>query len=333
MRSLRLIPLAILTILMAHACTQQPSIPTAEILTQTMEAAASLIAGMQSTPASTAQVGLNVVTPAPTLTPENTATPVIDHFSSPGEPKARTSALGDRSSAPFAEQKRTIGDDFNANLYERPFSAEEMVYLDYLDIAPGADLSFSPPWIYVSIYLVGAPPKDAKAMYAVELDLNLDARGDWLITASAPHSTEWTTSGVRVYVDSNGDVGGKKPMQAESPPQTGDGYDTQIFDQGVGPDPDAAWVRLSPNEPVAIQFAFKHTFIGTDYTLIWGVWADGGLNNPEWFDYNDHFTYDEAGSPVASDPHYPLQAIASIDNTCRWIQGIVPRPGMPGMCK
>ncbi|MBM2843457.1 MAG: hypothetical protein HW404_1294, partial [Anaerolineales bacterium] len=31
------------------------------------------------------------------------------------------------------------------------------------------------------------------------------------------------------------------------PAGTGNGYESLVFDQGIGPDPDAAWIRLSPS--------------------------------------------------------------------------------------
>lgn len=330
--------LAVATILFSLTtirCTSSgvlPTEPSLKLVTQTMKAAASLIAVIHQTPPTETFPTPRVITPEPSATPEDTPPPVIIHFTQPGEPPLHTSSLSDLSSAILADQKRTIGDHFDLNLYERPLSPRNMIYKDFLDIAPGAELSLAPPWVYVTIFLVGAPPQYAKATYAVELDLNLDARGDWLITASSPASTEWTTDGVRAYFDTNRNVGGKTPMIADPLPQTGDGYDALIFDQGRGPDPDAAWVRISPSKASAIQIAFKHTLIGQDQTLIWGVWADGGVNRPQWFDYNDHFTVSEAGLPIPSSRYYPLQRLALIDNTCRWVQGIVPRVGMPGLC-
>ena len=62
-----------------------------------------------------------------------------------------------------------------------------------------------------------------------------------------------------LYQDANGDVGGKKPVVSEAPPQSGDGYETLVFDQGQGSDPDAAWARVDPNDPSSVQIAFKRT--------------------------------------------------------------------------
>jgi len=38
--------------------------------------------------------------------------------------------------------------------------------------------------------------------YGVELDLDVDGRGDWLVLASKPTST-WSTLGVRVWQDTD----------------------------------------------------------------------------------------------------------------------------------
>jgi hypothetical protein len=229
----------------------------------------------------------------------------------------------------LAGERRTIGDHFDFNLYERPLTTEDMDYQPYLDITPRAELSLAPPWVYITIYLQGRPAKEADVTYAVELDLNVDGRGDWLITAKNPFTEEWTASSVEAFLDSNGNVGGLTPSRSDSQP--GDGFDALILGRGVGTDPEGAWVRLAPVGQ-AVQIAFKHGLIGNDRTFLWSVWADGGPQRPEWLDYNDHFSLAEAGSPNVSSPNYPLKALASVDNTCRWVQGIVPRIGMPGLC-
>ncbi|MEJ2563055.1 MAG: hypothetical protein P8Z42_10220 [Anaerolineales bacterium] len=224
------------------ACTSARRAQTTlapDAATETMQAAATLSAKGERTPAPHDSSLLEVVTPQATFTPTSTPTIDIVHIDFPSQPGAYTSKLSDRSTAPLAEKQRSIGDSFDRNIFERPFDAQNMEYQPWIDIAPGAELSLDPPWVYVSIYLEGAPPSDAQAVYAVELDLNVDGRGDWLITASTPLSEEWSTKGVRAYIDSNGDVGGETPAQAEDPPYQGDGYETLLFDEGSGIDPDA----------------------------------------------------------------------------------------------
>ncbi len=269
--------------------------------------------------------------PAPveaTLTPAG-ATPA--HLTSPGEPGSTLNWITDRSSLALADQRRAIADNFSTNLLERPFTSEGMDYQAYLDITR-VELSMNAPWIYITIFLEGAPPPDSQATYGVEIDLDLDGRGDWLITGLVPPSSDWTTDGVRAYRDANNDVGGVTPALSDAPDPNRDGYEDLVFDQGYGPDPDAAWIRRNPTNPNLVQLAFKHSLIGSDFEFLWGGWADEGVREVAWFDYHDHFTSAEAGSPLNNSSQYPLKALALVDNTCRWGFGFEPTGTEPGVC-
>jgi hypothetical protein len=301
-------------------------------VTETMQAAATLIAKGGRTPSSLTSSPLEIITPASTLTPTSTPTIDIVHIDFPGQPGANTSSLSDRSTAPLAEEQRAIGDDFERNILERPFDAENMEYLAYIDIAPGAELRLDPPWVYISIFLEGAPPEDSQATYAVELDLNVDGRGDWLLITSAPLSDTWSNKGVQAYLDADGDVGGETPTHAETPPYEGNGYETLLFNEGSGIDPDAVFSRILLEPNTTVQFALNHSIIANDRTFMWGVWAFEGDIHPEWFEYNDMITHKEAGSPILGNSNYPLKELAGVDSTCRWIQGIVPRKNIPSTC-
>ncbi len=325
----------IITATLTGACTsaRKPQTTLApDAATGTMQAAATLSAKGKRTPAPPDSGSLKIVTPQATYTPTSTPTIDIVHIDFPSQPGAYTSKLSDRSTAPLAEKQRSIGDSFDRNIFERPFDGQNMEYQPYIDIAPGAELSLDPPWVYISIFLEGTPPSDAHVVYAVELDLNVDGRGDWLITASTPLNDEWSTKGVRAYLDSNGDVGGENPTQAEDPPYQGDGYETLLFDEGSGIDPDAVFARILSEPVTTVQFAINHSIIANDRTFMWGVWAFGGDVHPEWFEYNDTLTLEQAGSPISPNRYYPLKDLSSVDSTCRWIQGIVPRKGMPSTC-
>lgn len=327
--------LLIFILVFAAACLSEVDPSAAEVrkyAAETMHAAETRLALSPDALSTPSPRQPAIITPQATLTLEPTLTPTILHWFKPEDPPPYTSSMSDRSSTLLAEQRRTIGDHFYYNLYERPFTADDMTYVAYLDISPGAELSLASRWVYVSIFLVERPPANAEAYYAVELDLNVDGRGDWLIIAASPPSTAWTTDGVRAYLDTNGDVGSETPFLVDPPQEAGDGFDTLIFDQGVGSNPDSAWVRISPNKEPAVQIAFLHDLIGQDKTFIWGAWAEGEVANPAWFDYNDHFTIAQAGSPDINSRHYPLKALSLVDNTCHWVQGIVPRRGMPGVC-
>jgi hypothetical protein len=266
---------------------------------------------------------------APTEVPVS-PTPTVVHVMFPAGPGSVNSFMTDRSSAALASERRAIADNFDMLQVERPFTANVMDYEGYLDITRG-ELSLGTPWIYVTISLEGTPPADSTAVYGVEVDIDIDGRGDYLIVGVAPASTEWTTNGVRILRDTNNDVGGAHPIKADAP-SSGNGYDELVFDQGQGTDPDAAWIRLDPSSSSKVQLAFKAAAIGSPDDWTWGVWADEGVNKPEWFDYNDHFTAAEAGSPTSGSSYYPVKAVAAVDNSCRWAVGFTPGGDEPGIC-
>lgn len=277
--------------------------------------------------------------PAPTATPQiidtvsptNTPEPTVEHLTQPGEPTHIRTWISDLSSAAYAPEHRAIGDNLNVNLLERPFTANEMTYQPYLDLIK-TEVGEGGEWIYIVLSLEGELPQESEAFYAVEIDLDRDGRGDWLIGATSPASAEWTTDGVEVWHDSNNDVGGLTPIVAEAPLSGIDGYDQLIFEAGHGDDPDAAWVRRDPTSAKRVQLAFKHSLIDSASTFLWGGWSDEGVREPGWFDYNDHFTLAEAGSPLINNDHYPLAALFSVDNTCRWSYGFEPDTAYPGLC-
>lgn len=271
-------------------------------------------------------------TPPPLPATESpTLTATIAHQSRPGEPAFRTSWMVDSNSAVNAQARRvTRGEYYQINWLERPFNAETLsVYYADLDIVQ-ASLGRRDGWVYVTIELAGQREGGLQGAYGVELDLNVDGRGDWLVLAGQP-GAEWSTERVRVWRDLNMDVGDNTPVQSD-PPQGGDGYETLVFDSGWGEDADLAWARLDANNRNSAQIAFKEAMIQGDTGFLWGAWADQGLVNPAWFDYVDHFSYDEAGSPLVEAPQYPLKAVFEVDNTCRWAAGFTPSGDELGLC-
>lgn len=296
--------------------------------TQTLAALATIAAGTLGAGATPA--------PPPSDTPaaeaSATATPTVTHLVRPDSPGAASGFVVDSTSLPLASERRAIADSFNTNVLERPFTSQAMDYQPHLDLTR-AEWSASGGWYYVTLEIEELPPAQAGAAYAVELDLDLDGRGDWLIVAGAPPTSDWTTDGVRAFEDTNNDVGGALVLRPDAPPAQGDGYDRLVFDSGQGSDPDAAWARLSPTGTARIEIAFKTSLIAGDNRLIWGVWADAGPKQPAWFDYHDHFTLGEAGSPLSNSSEYPLKALASVDNACRWVYGFVSNGTEPGVCK
>ncbi len=235
-----------------------------------------------------------------------------------------------RSATAGAQGYTVTGDNYLRNRFERPFTPQEMVYRPDLDILRG-DLTFDDAWLYFLFTLEGPSPTSGgfPGTYAVELDTDVDGRGDWLIMAQGPVGTDWSTDGVQVWLDANDDVGGQQVMTAEGPTQEGDGYETLVFDQGLGDDPDAAWARLGSSAQV--QVAVKRDLIN-DISFLWALWADDGLKDPARFDYHDRYSEEQAGSPLRDSPLRPLKEVALVDNTCRMYYGFTPTGSEPGLC-
>jgi len=242
---------------------------------------------------------------------------------------------GDVDSSSMATAKNEpSGDNFVQGLYERPFNANTMdTYFPYMDIVHIKGYK-DDTWGYLVTTLAGTDKNgQLPAQYAAELDLNKDGRGDWLIRASNPSSTTWSTQGVQAWTDPDGNVGGAVPMLADNQLSNGRGYYDLIFDQGKGNLPDGAWVRISPSDPKTVQIAFKLSMVGSPSSFAMGAWAGANID-PSMFDYNDHMTHAQAGDPNQGYPQvYPIKALAEIDNTCRLAVGFIPTSPVPGLCE
>jgi hypothetical protein len=269
--------------------------------------------------------------PAPTTAPA----PAVQHTDVPGDLPAKGGLhLGDNTVTAQPDQQRAFsGDGFIDGRLERPFNADAMdVYSPFLDITGGTFFISDSTWVYADVNLAGLDSNNAlSGKYGVELDLNQDGRGEFLILISSPASKDWTTDGVQVFKDSNQDIGGSHAFVSDSGGATGDGYETLVFDQGKGDDPDTAWVRVSPTDPKSFQVAFKKALIGDEKTYGASLWAGADLN-PALFDYVDHFTHDQAGAALKSSLFYPIKALFNIDNTCRAAIGFTPTGNQPGVC-
>ena len=262
----------------------------------------------------------------PAATPE----PDIIHVSLPDYSEGSNTFVSDFSSQDYAADRSTVGDFYQMNRMERPFSAEEMDYFGDLDITR-VDLKYDAPWFYATFFLAEQLREGVNTHYGLEFDLDIDGRGDFLVWAALPANAEWTTDGVQVLEDGDNDVGGVIPLQMEDPNINLNGYETVIFDSGVGTDPDLAWVRRDPEETSQVQIAYKDSFLGED-GFLWGAWADEGLMDPGLFDYNDQVTFTVAGSPAEDSPEYPLKAVPRVDSTCRSWYGLTPTGDEPGLC-
>jgi hypothetical protein len=279
--------------------------------------------GSHANGAEETEAGGPAFTPAPTET--------VVHQRAPGEPGSVLYFAADYSSkAASAYHAASGGDYYLTNLFERPFTAEAMDYLPEIDILR-ADIAKDGTWLYATIRLEEAPAAGAEAWYGVEVDADLDGQGDYLIRTYAPAGTEWTTDGVQIWEDGNGDVGGTKPLRTETD-WTGDGYEHLAFDRGRGEDPDSAWARSAPGNPKYVQLAFLQSAVENDMKFLWSAWAEKGEGDPGGFDYNDLYTPAEAGSAMKGQAEYPLKALAAVDNTCRMSMGFELTGSEPGAC-
>jgi len=266
---------------------------------------------------------LPTATFAPTAeVPSASPTVAVVHTQTPSvSPGAGILVYDVESSGTAAESRAPHGDSYNINRLERPF-LQDMTYVSDLDIvrfSVGQDET----WFYVSIKLIGNDPNNSLGIkYGVELDTNHDGFGDYIIWASPPYTTEWDTSNVKIFADKNKNTAGLSPDKSDAPFEA-DGYETQIFNGGIGDaDPDIAWVRVNAGAEATVQFAFKKSWSGTVFMI--GVISDAGLRDATNLDYVDRFREEEAGSPVKDKQYYPLKALFAVDNTCQEAFGFKP---------
>ena len=294
-----------------------------EIVTQTLSALGTQIASTQNAlpPAPTTEV--------PTLTtpvtpPPNTPAP-ISHTVMPGNMQATESTIDDLL---------YNSDSYSTDLFERPYSEVQMTYRPDLDLQK-IILSTDNTFFYFALNVkdINADTKTLIANYGIELDTDQDGRGEYLIWVyQAPQTSNWDIAGISVFEDLNQDVGGETPLVSDAP-NSGDGYETELWPGKPMTDPDGAWVRLDPNSPTTVQIAVKRSLVGNPSTFLWSAWADDQIKAPYLFDYNDTFTLAEAGSPIKGSSNYPLAKLAQIDNTCREAWGFTPTGKEPGLCK
>ena len=255
--------------------------------------------------------------------------PVVNHIAIPGSPNQGKTTYDVESNSTALEKRAPYGDSWDINRLERPF-LQDMTYVSDLDIH-----SFSvvgdDTWWYVSIDLIGSEPNNSLGInYGVEIDLDHDGFGDYLIWAHPPFSTSWDTAPVQIYQDKNHNTSGISATKCDAPITT-DGYETKIYNGGVGDeDPDMAWVRTKAGANADVQFAFKKSWSGVVFML--GVISDAGLKDNQKLDYVDRFTEAEAGSPVRDKEYYPLGALFAVDNSCREAFGFKSNGYEPQIC-
>jgi hypothetical protein len=272
--------------------------------------------------------------PGTSVSPVSTGV-IVQHQATPGQlPGQRSSHAGDQDSSPMADKKRAPGGDrFTFDQFERPFNAETMdVYFPYLDIQ---DVSVyqDDSWVYAVLTLKATDANGAlPGRYAVELDLNADGRGEWLLLVEHPASADWSTDGVKLWTDRNGDVGGDIVGKSDKAVTDGDGYETLVLPL-AGSDPDAAWARIPREDPHTVQLAVKQSLLGGDHAYLAGMWTGNEDLNPALFDLSDHFTHEQAGAALPElEYYYPIKQLSELDNTCRMAVGFEPTGNEPGLC-
>ena len=316
------VSLLVLSGLMLSACAAPAAAPA--------EQPQSPAATAEQPSAPQAEAPTSAPAPAPASAPSGP-----QHTAVPADmPAGKGVVLGDQSTLSSANAARAfVGDRFSQGKFERPYNANSMdVYFPHLDIASG-NFYIDPTWVYVRVTLVGRDAGNAfPGQYAVELDRDMNGRGDLLVWVDHPSSADWTTDGVQVLLDLNVDVGGENIINADSEGR-GDGYETVVFDQGSGKDPDAAWVRLDPADANSLDVAFKTSLLENDDTFLAGLWAATDALDPAMFDLNDHYTHEQAGEANEEfTSFYPIKGLAELDNTCRVGIGFVPSGNEPAVC-
>lgn len=266
------------------------------------------------------------------IPPVDTAT-TIPHSTYPGEPGWVSRWFFDTNSSSTASQKKAPGgDDYYKNYFERPFTANEMIYHPDIDIHK-AEVSSDSNFFYFTIFPGGlaSGTNDLPGFFGVELDTDLDGRGDFLISCGQPNHEDWRMENVVVYGDSNNDVGGYRPSSSDVP-SSSNGYDKTLFSISVLNDPDAAWCRKAPGGDLKVNIAVKRSLIGWPEIFTWGTWIFGQQPDPVKFEFNDHITHSDAGSPYTVNSDYPLKALSLLDSTCRETFGFEATTDIPGLC-
>jgi hypothetical protein len=281
-------------------------------------------------------VGATSTPSAPATAAKIALTPTTAFAGSPpGEPSNITVSwlTGPETPAATKDGYAVAGDDFLHNLFERPID-QNHAYRPDLDIL-SATLSMDSRWYFVTILVDGLQAGQAalNAPYGVELDVDVNGRGDFVVWARPPFPKTWARENMTVYGSSKDTVGGPHPLLSDAP-WKGDTYDKILFDGQKSSQLNAAWVRISPSDPKSLQIAFSPDIINKPIRFLWSVWADDGIKDPSRFDYNDQFTKQQAGSPYKWDSnYYPTKSINSVDNTCRSAYGFTAHGNLPGECQ
>lgn len=273
-------------------------------------------------------------------TPESIVTPTLEKIVTrvsgveledprPGEPKGIPQTIHDQTCSETAASKRAPGgDEYSNGRFERPFD-RDMVYLPALDLVRGDLFRSEDGWVYFTIILVSEPAAGT-AVYGVELDTNIDGRGDYLIQVSAPTSEIWSEAGAKMWWDSDGDVGGQVVNRSDPRGFKGSGFESLKINSAAGKNSGQLWTKSIPH---GLQIALNSQWVGgKDGKFTWKPYSDGNPYSTTFYDLDDYFLLDQAGSPLIGEHNYPLKAVAAYDNTCKGLSGLTPSGSEQGVC-
>jgi hypothetical protein len=269
-------------------------------------------------------------TPFPTDTPTPTSDPyeAVFHMDTPGDPVYFPQQLAyDCNTGKYTpiDSPAVVGlgcNRWESNLLEIPHDAQWDTYFPYLDIIK-LQMGEDDTWYFARYFTYASESAShvLSASYGMEIDFEMEGQGDILIFVTDPSAFEpgvWYVEGVQVWQDVNEDIGAQTIMYADED-NPGDGYETLLFDQGLGDDPDFAWARLSTEYPGVVEFAIKKTILELDVqdeVFSWWGWASQEVLQPEVFDYVDTFADGE---------------VFQLENTCRWVYNASPFE-LPNIC-
>lgn len=311
----------LLSILLLSACSAlgKGASPAETVALPAVEMAAAPSAAMPAT-----ATLANPVTGAgqAALIPTQTSV-VIQHQQVPGNPtyardqKVTDCSTGERIALGATTVVGSGCDDWSQDKLERPVDALNGNYFPVVDIVR-ASMGTNQAWMFarVELYKDAAGNLPENLSVGVELDTDLDSRGDILILVKGLHSTEWTTEGVQVWQDENGDVGGQKPHRPDN--QAGNGYETLLFDAGQGEDADLAWARIDPENGAGIEFAFKPSLLPENQVFAWWTWTMLQTSVPQELELVDSQSE---------------STVWKMDNTCGWIYNSKPSRMLANICE
>ncbi|KAA0259928.1 MAG: hypothetical protein EDM79_19050, partial [Chloroflexi bacterium] len=142
-----------------------------------------------------------IVVIEPTATVASAPAEIVHTFIPEDLPSASIGHAGDQDSASTSgDHTAPGGDRFTFGEYERPFNAVAMdKYFPDIDIQ-FYEIFQDAVFTYVSITVRSLSPEgNLPGQYALEIDNDIDGKGDFLVLVSNPSSTDWTTVNAQIW--------------------------------------------------------------------------------------------------------------------------------------